>query len=236
MMMKHMVKTCWLIILACFILSYGFLLTIFIPSGVLLFISIVSFFLGIMAWLYIFIRIVIFQKKMMEFINHLLKGNYEVGVKSNKLFIDEIHQLEEGINKVGAQLKAYDSLRAEKVDLSRRVLSLILKNVSQGVIMAHMEKKTFQLNPVIQSLFQVEQEELTFEAIEKQEGNSEFMTLFDDAAIKDKVPKEGMCSLQLPAHGLTRKISFKIVPLKDKQENVSLATIFIHEAPENSGK
>jgi len=203
------------------------------PSGVLLFIAIVSFLLGILAWLYILIGIVTFQKKIMEFINQLLKGNYDAGVKSSKLFKDEIYQLEEGINKLGAQLKAYDGLRAERVDLSQRIISLILKNVSQGIIMANMEKKTFQLNPAIQSLFQVEQEEVTFDAVEKQEGNTPFMAIFQDAAIKEKVPKEGACSLQLPPHGLARKISLKIVPLKDKKENVSLALIFVYEAPEN---
>lgn len=234
--MKHMVKTCEFIMATCFIISYGILLIVFTPTGGLLFIATSTFSLGVTAGLYILIRTVTFKKKMTEFIKQLLKGNFDAGIRSSRLFKDEIHQMEEEINKLGAQLKIYDVLRAERVDLSRRVLFLILKNVSQGIIIADMEKKIFQLNPAIQVLFHVEQEKVTFDAVEKQEGNNTFMALFQDVAVKEKVPKEGACSLQLNIHGLTRTISFKIAPLKDKKENVILALIFVDEALENSEK
>lgn len=222
---KHLLKILWLGLLLGFLTACGILLVehgavrylfwIFLGIGVF----------GILIWTYLTIRIWEFRKKMVDFVERLLAGNYEVGVQIEGR--DEASDLVKLLSELGEQLRTYDRLRADRVSLNYRGLDLIYRTVSEGLILADMEKRVFRLNPAAQSLFNIKQEKFSFDAVENQEANRGFMILFEQATDRDRVPQEGPAVLQLPMRDAVRDLFVRIIPLKDAQEVVKLAFIFL---------
>jgi len=226
-MKRYLVRILWIAELGCLTLGYTILLRICAPSALVYTALLALFFLGLLSWVYITLRIFAFNKKLIRFVKQLLAGNYEVGMEISFPFEDEVARLEKLVNGLGERLRAYDTLRMEKVGFNYRALDLIYRTVSQGIIIADIENRTFRLNPVVQSLFEVEQAYITFDSIEQQEENKPFMDLLIDVIERQKIQKEGTVTLQLPVRRTKRELLVIITPLKDKRETVRLAIIFV---------
>lgn len=108
-------------------------------------------------------------------------------------------------------------------------ISLMLVIVFTAFIMyfEKIARETFKLNPAAQSLFDIDQGNFSFDSIEKQEKNKEFTELFNYVVKKGKVPQEDKVTIQLPIRNSQKEVYVKIIPIKDSEENVKLAIIFI---------
>ncbi|MGA1875171.1 MAG: hypothetical protein ACMUIA_06165 [bacterium] len=226
-MEKYLLRILWISELGCLIVGYIILLKVYAPSPLVYGVFLVLFFWGLLSWLYITLRIFPFSRKLIQFVKKLLAGNYEVGLEKSYPLEDEVAGLERLVNDLAERLRAYNRLCMDKVGFNYRALDLIYRTVSQGVIIADLENRIFRLNPVVRSLFEVEQASITFDSIEKQEENKPFMELLKDVVERQKVQKEGAVTLQLPVRRTKRNLLVIITPLKDKREMVRLAIIFI---------
>jgi len=115
--------------------------------------------------------------------------------------------------------------------LNFRALEVICKNIKEGLIIADLDKEIFEFNPAAQSLFDIKQERITYNAIRKEEGNRDFVRLFKQVTEEQKLLKEEKVVLHLPMRNLRKELLVKIIPLKDRNEEVRLALVFIKEDP-----
>jgi PAS domain-containing protein len=186
------------------------------------------FYLGLLAWLYLTIRIFRFFRKLEKFCERLLAGNYDTGIKVWKLAQDEIKAMGQLINKVAERLRIYDEQRADKVALHFRVRELIINNSREGIIVADTEKEVFFFNPVARSVFGVNQASFAFASLGKQENNKHFFTLLKAAMEQEKTTKEETrVSIDLLVSKIKKEVTVKIFPLKDRSERVKLVVIFL---------
>lgn len=229
--MRNAIKIFWVILLAIILTCFSELYKIHILSPRLIFCSyILLFILGLISWLYIIWRILAFRKKLVVFLKHILANEYESGIKIDFTVEDEVTGLEKLVNKVSDQLRAYDNLRVERISSLNEQVSVLIRNVKEGIITVDMEKKVFELNPVVQAMFEMEREFISFDSIKSLEENKEFIDLFENCVEKDRVIKEGNVFLQFPIRNTIRQVYVKIFPLKDNDENVKRAIIFINKA------
>ncbi len=229
--MKNAIKILWFILLAIILTCFSELYKIHISSSRLIFCSyILLFVLGLISWLYIIWRILAFRKKLVVFLQHILANEYETGVKIDFTVEDEVTWLEKLVNKVSDQLRVYDNLRVEKISSLNAQISVLIRNAKEGIIAVDIEKKAFELNPVVQAMFEMEREFISFDSIKSLEENKKFIELFENCVEKDKVIKEGNVPLQFPIRNTIRQVYVKIFPLKDNDENVKRAIIFVNKA------
>ncbi|MFH1457558.1 MAG: PAS domain-containing protein [Candidatus Omnitrophota bacterium] len=225
-MIKNLIKICWVYFFVAYVAGYILLLE---PS--VRFNPYVTFFfaLGVIVWGFLTLRAMRFKRKLVNFLKHLVSGDYKTGIKVNIFLEDEIKTLGQLINKAVDHLVRYDELRAEKVFLNFRALEVICKNIKEGLIIADLDKEIFEFNPAAQSLFDIKQERITYNAIRKEEGNRDFVRLFKQVTEEQKYPKEDKVVLHLPMRNLRKELLVKIIPLKDRNEEVRLALVFIKE-------
>ena len=225
-MIKNLIKICWVYFFAAFVAGY----MLFLNPALRLdpYVTFI-FALGVVIWGFLTLRAVRFRRKLVNFLKHLLSGDYKTGIKVNIFLDDEIKELGQLINKAVDQLVRYDELRAEKVFLNFRALQVISRNMQEGVIIADLDNEIFEFNTAAQGLFDIKQERITYNAVRKEEGNRDFVRLFKQATLEEKVPKEEKVVFQLPMRNLRKELLIKVIPLKDQNEEVRLALVFIKE-------
>jgi PAS domain-containing protein len=188
---------------------------------------IIASILAMIGWLYITIRMFLFKTRLRRLLKLIFEGNYDAGMKDDDMLADELCSMNNFINKVVARLKENDGLRAEKVELKSRALELVSRMTVDGIMVADIEARNFQLNPVVQEMFGLKLEQLDFDAIEKRPANAAFFKAFWNAVKHERVPKETDVSLQLPIRDTTHEITATILPIKDRTETVKIAIIFV---------
>ena len=182
---------------------------------------------GICAWGYVTFRAVFFRRKLVCFIQKILENDYQAGVKTHPGFSDEISRLEELVNRMADQLRVYDQLRIDKISALTRAIDIIYHNVKEGIIVYTIDKKSFQVNPVVQRFFEVEQENFSYDSLAKQEANRDFILMLKDAIEKGKSTHDAILALELPIRQSRRQVRLTIIPIKDKNEIVELAIILV---------
>lgn len=197
------------------------------PSDFLFFILISLLIVGIIIWLVIAIRTFIFKKRFVVCIEHLIAGDYASGIKMRSKFEDEITKLAKLINKLVDQLRVYDSLRSQSVSLNYRSLETIFTTVKESIIIADIEKSILKFNLAAQSIFDVEVQTMSFDALELQPENKQFFELLKDTVKRTKFYKKREVIIKLPIRNSTRKLIVRAIPLKDDDENVKLIIIFL---------
>ena len=227
MVRKYTLTIVWLLTLAGFAVVCAALLRSFGIHDARLYLFSSAAAATLAGWLYVSLRMLLFRRKLSRFLRCMINNDYRfdcpVSIKQN----DEVTALELLMRKLGHQLKTYDLLQIEKISALNRSLDALYRHVSDGIILADVDQRQFRLNPVVQGMFQVEQENVTFEAIEKQRENREFIALLDDAIKHSKVLVEGKVPLQLPIRNSRLDLFVEIVPIKDTKENVRLAVVFV---------
>lgn len=228
---KNLLKIALGVILLCIVFGYAFLPNLVSDLRLLLFFYCIAG-LAFLSIIYIVRRVTAFNADLSRLFRTLISGDYEAGLKSSRFFKDEIETLTQQINKFLEHLRAYDHLRVERIAFNSRALGLIYENVNEGVVIADMEKETFRFNPAARALFGVKQETFSFDSLRAQEKNHQIVRMFIKATETEKVPQEGAAAFQLPIQNTTaiRELFVKIIPLKDKEEKVKLALIFISSA------
>ena len=225
---KHIIKICWLYILLCLIAGAVILIKGCGFLGRAPHIFFALFFFGSLFWVYAVMRTVKFNNKLAGFLRHLLANEYETGIEIEPIFNDEVTEVSELANKTADRLRIYNKLQLERISFNNRVIDIISRNVLDAFILFDAEKKSFQFNPAARGIFGIERENLTFDSIEKQEKNEDFIKILRDVIEKDKITKEAMVVLQLPiVNNIERRLNIKIIPVKNNEEKVELALILL---------
>jgi PAS domain-containing protein len=228
-MVRHFLKISWLIVFAALIAGYARLLDsvdsyeVFLPLFLVLMLAVVSL-------VYIAKRFLLFRANLTRVFRMLISGNYEVGLNPSGAFKDEFESLQQLIAKFLDQLREYDRLRAERISLTNRFLTLLYNSVQEGVVIVNMDKEIFQCNPAVQALFGIKQETFTFDSMRQQKDNHSLMRLLVNATEIKKIPQEGTARVQMPVQSQPKDVFMRIIPLKDKDEKVKMAFIFVSPA------
>ncbi|MFH1541565.1 MAG: hypothetical protein ABIE84_00540 [bacterium] len=184
---------------------------------------------GGVIWSYIYIRVIIFQGRLIKLFRRILAGDYESGISLASPIKDEIASLVDLTNKMADQLRLYDRLRVDRISLLARAFDQIALQSKDAVILVDTDKKDLELNPTAQQIFEMEQGRLTFDSIEKQEVNKEFLALFNEAITNGKIIDETIVDFQVPIRNTRKRIAVRIIPLKNSEELVKLALIYMVE-------
>ncbi|MBU0672580.1 MAG: PAS domain-containing protein [Candidatus Margulisbacteria bacterium] len=227
---RNIIKMLWLLLLLTYAMGYF----LFIRQAGLtpladLFFAFL-FVVGLATWVFLTLRLGMFKRQLVNLIRRILAGDYDTGVSEARWLGDEVTGLGILINKMVSQLNIYDKLRVGKIGLYHRLVELISANVERGIILVDADRQVLLLNTAVQKLFGIEQEKMTFESIEKQENNKEFLPLFKDLVENGKVIDTCTVDLQLPIRNARKRVCLKMAPLKDQDEKVRLALIFVAEA------
>ena len=181
----------------------------------------------LLGWSFLSVRCFGFRKRLYNFLRLLLAGDYEAGMRTREKHTDEIFVLEDLANQVADRLRTYDSLRAARVSIHSRVLDLLLLQSKEAVITANVEKEIFVFNPVAQKILGVKRKTFSFESVLKPSVNEAFSRLFNQAITGRKTNTEGLCFLQLPGMQAPARLSFLMMPLRDRDETVRFAVLTI---------
>ncbi len=184
--------------------------------------------LGICSWVYFTFRAVFFRRKLVCFIQKILENDYQSGVSSHPGSFDEIARLEKLVNKMADQLRVYDQLQIDKISALTKAIDIIYNNVKEGIIVYTEDKKTFQVNPVVQRLFEVEQENFSYDSLAKQEVNRDFISRLKEVIDHGRTFHQENLVLELPIRQSRRQLQLTMIPIKDKNEIVELAIILVN--------
>ena len=229
---NHLIKIVWIYLLV--YLAFDFFLLWkdpFLSKPLFIALAVISGF-AVTGWIYVTVRIALFKSKLVRLLNLLFEDNYDAGMPNNPALSDELFSVADLINKVAGRLKTFDRLRQEKVEFHSKALDLISRMTEEGIMTANLETRKFHLNPVVQEMFDLKLEEVEFDAIEHRQANKEFFQAFWEATRYQKVGMEKSVQLQLPVRDKTLFVSATILPLKDRDENVKLAVIFLRDVPQ----
>lgn len=189
--------------------------------------------LSALGFFFVSFRILTLIRRIRGLLEHLLRNDYETGMRMNGWFNDEVQSIFRKANRAASQLREYDSQCSDRIRLLKTQLDILLRSSSDAVMIADMKAESFRINPAVKKLFAVEQEAFSFDSIRKQDGNERFFRSFLVAALRTGVSYEGAAPLQLPLRESRRNVRYRIVPVKSSQENTAFALIFLN--PEEDG-
>ncbi|MBU0630611.1 MAG: hypothetical protein KKC80_06835 [Candidatus Margulisbacteria bacterium] len=225
---SHLIKAGWFFLLSVYCLTYFIFVR---PAGAFLAVLFtVIFAAGLLVLVFLTARAVYFRRQLNNFLRRILANDYQTGLKESLWLGDEVTELAVLANKMIGQLRTYDQLRVDRIGQFNRLVDLISENVAEGIILIDVERKLLMLNSAVQKLFGVEQGKITFDAIEKQEHNEQFLPLFKELVDNGKVIETCTVDLHLPIKNASRRVCLKMQPLKDQAEKVRLAVIFVSPA------
>jgi len=230
-MQRNLIRFCWFLLLGVYLAGCWLIFASPGAGGRWLPVIIFVFVFSLAIWAYLTFRVFFFYRELAAFLRYLYSGEYEAGIKLNTVFGDEVSVLGVAVNKAADRLRQFDSLRAQKVSLSQRVTSVVCEASRDGIVLADMDKREFQFNHCARAIFEIEQENISFEAVEGQGVNREFVEFFKKTTEKEKIPQEKKITLRLPIKNAQADLNVKIIPLKDKNERTRLAVIFIRPEP-----
>jgi hypothetical protein len=227
-MFKHLMKIAWFGLLASYIAIWATLRREVSLTGSYEWIAWLGI-LGFVFWAYLAFRLSGFSGKFRNFSRQIIAGNYETGIRPTRFVRDEVCSLEALINKIADRLRFFDALRAEKVAISTRAREIIHERSCESIVFADVDAAVFRFNKEARAFFGVDQETLSFDAIEKRPENAAFSAFFRDTIERDKVPHGERLAISLPVRGAAREAFVEIVPIKDRLEKVRVALIFLRE-------
>jgi PAS domain-containing protein len=185
------------------------------------------FALGMLCWSYLTVRLIGFRVRLFNFLRQLLAGDYEAGIRTRRRCADEVSRLEILSNRVAERLQAYDRLRAERVSIQSRSFDLLFDRSAEQLAAIDVQQEVFLLNPSAQKVLGIERKKFSFESVLKQDINSEFKELFNDAVSGRKIRNEGFTWLQIPGMSDPVYVGVEFTPLRDRDEEVRFALLSI---------
>lgn len=225
-MFKHFMKIAWFGLLASYVAIWATLRREVSLAGSYEWVAWLGI-LGFVFWAYLALRLNEFSRKFRKFSRQIIDGNYETGIQPSRLVRDEVCSLEGLINKIADRLRYFDALRAQKVALSTRAREIMHERSSGPIVIADVDAAIFRFNKDARLLFGVDVDELSFESVEKRPENAEFVAFFRNALERDKVPHEARIRITLPIRAVSHESVIEIVPIKDREEKVRIALIFL---------
>jgi hypothetical protein len=227
---KNMLKVVTLVLFFSFIGWYLALFKVIVFSFKLYYLFAVLFVINFLAWAGLAYRVISFKKKLAIFVREVTENEYRSRIKESTLFGDELTRLESQINKMAAVLERYDQLQQDRIFVLKRIADITYHRISEGIMIFDKQLKVFRLNPRVLALFEVEQENILYDAIVKQDSNREFIGLVKETVDNGKTIENEIVSLELPIRQSKRRISVTMIPVKNKDERVESTIIFVSKA------
>lgn len=229
-MTRHTIKLLWLFAVLSCVAGYQAALARVPMPGAVAYLYGVFFAAGLLAWLYLTLRIFTFGRDLARFARRVISNEYETGVKVSRLFDDEVSVLSRRINRMAEQLAAYDGLQRERISVLSRALDVVCHSVKDNIIIFDIKQNEFRFNPSAQDAFAVEQESFGYNAIALRAGNAKFIELLRSSIEKGSFATNASVNLELPVRQTRRELVVNITPVKDKHEAVELCLIFFKSA------
>jgi len=225
-MTRHTIKLLWLFSFLSCVAGYQVILGRVQLPGPAVYAYYAFFAAGILAWLYLTLRIFSFSRNLSRFVRRIISNEYEAGIKVSKFFDDEVSALSRRINELAGQLVVYDRLQRERISVLARSLDVVCHTVKDCVIIFDVKEKEFRFNPAAQAEFGVEQEAFKYEPISLRPGNAKFIGLLRSAVEKGSFAANVVVNLEIPVRETRRELVLSITPVKDRNEIVEAALIF----------
>lgn len=187
--------------------------------------------LCLLCWVYLSIRLIGFRVRLYKFFRQLLDNDYEAGIHTRRRYMDEISRLETLANHVVERLRTYDRLRAQRVSIQTRAFDLLFDRSADPLAAIDVAAETIHLNSAAQQVFGIERRSFSFESVLKPEINCEFRDQFHEAIFGRKILTEGFSWLQFPGMIDPVYVGVQFTPLRDKNETVCFALLFIKAPP-----
>ena len=189
--------------------------------------------LGITLMLYLLIRFDNFTKKLQRLLRLLLSGKYEAALKPDTRWPDEITGIEEQLNQFTEQLRAYDTLRADRVRRSRLLINALLADAPVPLMIVDTERKTLRCNPIMQSVLNAAQPALPLATLSEITANQPFLEMLNKAANQDKRTQQGTIQMQSPVTNASVTIKAKMVPIAGRDGTITEVVVFaeVQNAP-----
>ncbi len=182
---------------------------------------------SLLAWIFLSMRALSLFTRTRGFLDHILRNDYETGMKEDSWLHDEVRQIGRLGNRASEQLRIYDRTCSERIKLLNRQIEILLRSCSDCVMIADMDRMSFHINPALAAMYGIAHQSFSFESVQNQDGNEKFFRAFLMSTLRDEVPLRGEASLQFPARESRRDVSFDIIPIKDSSEKTSLALILV---------
>jgi len=226
-MSKHTMKILWLFVILSFAAAYQVIFGRVKLSHPAVYLYYFVFAAGFVSWVYFTVRIFSFRQKLALFVKRIIANEYKAGIKISHFCEDEVSVISRQINKMADQLVVYDGLQRDRISVITRALDIVYHTVKEGIVIFDAKKNEFRFNPIMQSVFEVEQETVSYEAISLQPGNREFVSVLRSAIEKGAVVANARVRLELPVRQTHRELVISINPVKDRNEAVDMAIIFV---------
>ncbi|MBU4305901.1 MAG: hypothetical protein KJ893_09850 [Candidatus Omnitrophica bacterium] len=174
---------------------------------------------GIVCVLYILNRLIIFRKKFELAMRHILENNFQTGISLPGN--DEFSFLAQKFNDVVDRINKYDRLREDRVDILNKQLSILNRNIINGVMLLDQQSGRVKINKAAQEVFEVNQDELSIDSVIKLEANSEFNKLYYEIVNRRANTIAADIELFLPVLRAKAAVSLKMFAIKDKDEKLN---------------
>ncbi|MFH1063335.1 MAG: hypothetical protein V1747_10715 [Candidatus Omnitrophota bacterium] len=181
--------------------------------------------MGIVGALFVLNRFIIFRKKMDLAIAHILENNFRTGISMDG--DDEISFLAKRFNAALDRINEYDRLREQRIDYLNRMITILNRNIQNGVMILDMVSSKIKINKAAQDIFGVNQDELSIDSVVKLEANDQFNKMYQEIIGRRANTIAADLELFLPILKAKAAVSLKMFAIKDKEEKLnSILCIF----------
>ncbi len=225
---RHLIKIVWGAMLAALLVRFALFLLGRPPLDARFALVVALFLVGIGALGYVTVRAALFHRNLRRFAQRLLDGHYETGIEVHPRLHDELAQTEKMLNRLGAQLREYDRLRAREVAFNRQALELVLRATRDPVLLANLGRGVAELNPALIRRLGAGDSKCELEGLSRLKGNADFLALLQRAAEK-KVPQEGRATLTVSPAQPGVPVVAVAHPIEDAEEQVRLVLVTLRE-------
>jgi signal transduction histidine kinase len=181
--------------------------------------------MGIVGALFILNRLIIFRKKMDLATTHILENNFQTGISMDG--DDEISFLAKRFNAALDRINEYDRLREQRIDYLNRMITILNRNIQNGVMILDVVSSKIKINKAAQDIFGVNQDELSIDSVVKLEANDQFNKMYQEIIGRRANTIAADLELFLPILKAKASVNLKMFAIKDKEEKLnSILCIF----------
>ncbi len=172
------------------------------------------------------VRLYRFRTRMRALLRRLVSGDYESGMQVCDFCADEVVEIEELVNRLVEQLRRYDDLRTERIRQLRMTLNMVLEHTSEPMILFDVEKGALDFNPAMARLLGLSRQSAPLDTLRNLDTDEAFCELLTRATAEEKSAQEGTVEVRLPEQASPRELDLRVLPYKDKNEDVPFAIVF----------
>ncbi|MFH2137983.1 MAG: hypothetical protein ABII88_05695 [Candidatus Omnitrophota bacterium] len=174
--------------------------------------------IGIVVTLYVLGRINIFRKKLALALSHILENNFQTGISMPGK--DELSTLSKSFNAAIERINEYDVLRENQIVCLNRIISMLNRNIQNGVMIMDLDSARIKINRAAQEMFGINQDDLSIDSVVKLKSNVEFNKIYQEVVDGRANTISGNFEFFLPVLRAKAGVSMKMFAIKDKDEKL----------------